>query len=78
MNTNLQHRIEKVSEIVEKYYEPGNQRRSKIQALRNEVMKIYPMSERTFWRYMAAAAKTRRKREATLNETEDNLLLNSY
>jgi len=65
MNTNLQQRIEKVFEIVEKYYEPGNQRKSKIQALRNEVMKIYPMSERTFWRYMAAANKAK-------EETEDS------
>lgn len=49
---NLLKRIENVQRIVEKNYEPGNQSKCKLQAYRQNVMDIYPMSERTFWRYM--------------------------
>ncbi len=49
---NLLKRIENVQRIVEENYEPGNQSKCKIQAFRNHVLDVYPMSERTFWRYM--------------------------
>lgn len=49
---NLLKRIENVQRIVEENYEPGNQSKCKLQAYRRNVMEIYPMSERTFWRYM--------------------------
>ena len=49
---NLLKRIENVQRIVEENYEPGNQSKCKLQAYRTKVMTIYPMSERTFWRYM--------------------------
>lgn len=49
---NLLKRIENVQRIVEENYEPGNQSKCKLQAYRKNVMSIYPMSERTFWRYM--------------------------
>lgn len=49
---NLHKRIEKVQQIVEENYEPGNQSKCKLQAFRKYVNPIYPMSERTFWRYM--------------------------
>lgn len=49
---NLLKRIENVQRIVEENYEPGNQNKCKLQAYRRNVMAIYPMSERTFWRYM--------------------------
>lgn len=49
---NLLKRIENVQRIVEENYESGNQNKCKLQAYRRNVMAIYPMSERTFWRYM--------------------------
>jgi hypothetical protein len=49
---NLRKRIENVKRIVEDNYEPGNQKKCKLQAYRFSVMQVYPMSERTFWRYM--------------------------
>ena len=51
---NLRKRIENVKRIVEENYEPGNQKKCKLQAYRFSVMQVYPMSERTFWRYMNA------------------------
>lgn len=41
-----------IQEMVSERYEPGNQRKCKTQAYRQHVNKVYPMSERTFWRYM--------------------------
>lgn len=49
---NLLKRIENVQRIVEENYEPGNQSKCRLQAYRKNVMPVYPMSERTFWRYM--------------------------
>jgi hypothetical protein len=51
---NLLKRIGNVRRIVEENYEPGNQNKCKLQAYRRNVVSIYPMSERTFWRYMNA------------------------
>jgi hypothetical protein len=52
INKNLLKRIEKVHRIVEENYEVGNQSKCKLQVYRKNVNDIYPMSERTFWRYM--------------------------
>jgi len=55
MDAKKQHlltRIRNVQRIVDENYEPGNQSKCKLQAFRKNVMPIYPMSERTFWRYM--------------------------
>lgn len=41
-----------VQKIVAEHYEPGNQSKSKAQAYRKHISKLYPMSERTFWRYI--------------------------
>ena len=49
---NLLKRIENVQRIVEENYEAGRQDKCKLQAYRKNVMSVYPMSERTFWRYM--------------------------
>lgn len=49
---NLLKRIENVQRIVRENYEEGNQSKCKLQAFRNNVLPVYPMSERTFWRYM--------------------------
>jgi len=60
---NLLKRIENVQRIVEENYEPGNQSKCKIQAFRNHVQHVYPMSERTFWRYMNTDLEERKKKE---------------
>jgi hypothetical protein len=49
---NLLKRIRKVQRIVEENYEPGNQSKCRLQVYRKNVTAVYPMSERTFWRYM--------------------------
>ena len=49
---NLLKRIENVQRIVKENYEPGNQSKCMLQVFRKYVIPIYPMSERTFWRYM--------------------------
>jgi hypothetical protein len=57
---NLLKRIENVQHIVKENYKPGDQKRCKVQAYRRNVMSIYPMSERTFWRYMSADVSARK------------------
>ncbi len=59
---NLLKRIELVQRIVEENYEPGNQSKCKLQAYRRKIMAIYPMSERTFWRYMSTNVKIQKDR----------------
>lgn len=62
-------RIRNVQRIVEENYEPGNQNKCKLQAYRKYVMPIYPMSERTFWRYMNTVIKNQDQlNEDMLNE----------
>ncbi|MDR2038632.1 MAG: hypothetical protein LBQ60_11980 [Bacteroidales bacterium] len=58
---NLLKRIENVQRIVEENYEPGNQSKCKLQAYRKYVLPIYPMSERTFWRYMNTDVNSKKK-----------------
>jgi hypothetical protein len=58
---NLLKRIENVQRIVEENYEPGNQSKCKLQAYRQHVMSVYPMCERTFWRYMNTDVNTPNK-----------------
>ena len=47
---NIKERNRRVREIVAEFYEPGIQSRSKTWVYKNKVVRIYPMSERTFWR----------------------------
>jgi hypothetical protein len=54
---NLLKRAEKVQRIVDEHYEPGNQSKCKLQVYRKHVVPVYPMSERTFWRYMEVSKK---------------------
>lgn len=70
-NINVINRIEKVKKIVEANYEPGNQSKCKLQALRKQVMEVYPMSERTFWRYMTTDVERARQ-----NATKGQMCLN--
>lgn len=53
MSENLWRRIERVQKLVYENYEPGNQSRCKLRAYRRYVLQVYPISERTFWRYMS-------------------------
>lgn len=41
-------------ELVQDHFQPERQDRCKLWVFRNVVVKKYPMSERTFWRYLAA------------------------
>lgn len=52
-NKNVLKRIIIVKQIVDKYYEPGNQSKSKASVYRKVVRDMYPMSEVTFRRYMS-------------------------
>ena len=52
MNANVISRAILIYEMVEKYYEPDRQNRCLLWCYRNIVTKKYPISERTFWRYM--------------------------
>jgi isocitrate dehydrogenase kinase/phosphatase len=45
-------RMRKVRRLIELYYEPGNQKKCKKQVYRKYIAELYPMSERTFWRYI--------------------------
>lgn len=56
-----------VQEMVDKHYEPGNQSKSKAQAYRQHIIKVYPMSERTFWRIMGTDVEKEMKK-ATHNQ----------
>ena len=52
-NENLIMRVLIVQRIVDENYEPENQRKCKRQVFKRYIKPNYPMSERTFWRYMA-------------------------
>jgi hypothetical protein len=44
-----------IAEIVNRHYEPHRQDRCLMWVFRNHVSKVYPMSERTFRRYIKLA-----------------------
>jgi heat shock protein HspQ len=54
---NMQTRAKIVQDMVAKHYEPGRQDKCKLWVFRNVIIKIYPMSERTFFRYLAMPAE---------------------
>jgi hypothetical protein len=56
-----------VQDMVTELYEPGNQSKSKAQAYRKHINKLYPMGERTFWRYMGTDVEKEMKK-ATHNQ----------
>lgn|GEM_PF-531557 len=53
MNENIKKRSEIVKQLVADNYEEGRQDRCKRWVYRHIVRKSYPMSERTFWRYLS-------------------------
>lgn len=55
-NTILRARL--VQQIVEEHYEPGRQDRCLRWVWRNRVIQRYPMSERTFFRYLGIKVET--------------------
>jgi hypothetical protein len=55
MKENYLNKVKIVADIVQQHYEPQRQDRSLIWCYRNFVNKLYPMSERTFWRYINIA-----------------------
>lgn len=57
MNQNTINKIKIVADIVKQYYEPERQDRCLLWCYRNVVNKLYPMSERTFWRYISIAVE---------------------
>lgn len=63
IHPNTLKKIELVQQIVGDNYEPGNQQKCQIQALRNVVRHVYPMSERTFRRYMSVDVEEVRKKQ---------------
>jgi hypothetical protein len=53
MNENIKKKSEIVKQLVADNYEEGRQDRCKRWVYRHIVRKSYPMSERTFWRYLS-------------------------
>lgn len=52
MSNNTILKAAKIQELLLKHYEPGRQDRCKLWVYRNIIYKQYPMSERTFFRYL--------------------------
>jgi hypothetical protein len=52
MHKNTIERRRLVRELVARHYEPGRQDRCKLWVYRYHVRREYPMSERTFYRYL--------------------------
>jgi len=52
-NKNTIEKALKVQEIVQKHYEKGRQDRSKLWVFKYIVLKTYPMSKSTFFRYLS-------------------------
>lgn len=65
MNDNTLKKAQKVQQLVAEYYEPGRQDRCKRWVWTYKVYPIYPMSERTFYRYLAMP----KAQEALKNDT---------
>ncbi|MBK9292583.1 MAG: hypothetical protein IPM52_13305 [Bacteroidetes bacterium] len=56
-----------IRQMVDEHYEPGRQDRNRKWVYRNIVVKIYPMSLTTFWRYMRLT-----RNEADLTDKANN------
>jgi hypothetical protein len=49
---NVIERAKVIQKFLEQHYEAGNQSKSKINIYRSVICKSWPISERTFWRYL--------------------------
>lgn len=63
MSNNTLKRALLIRSLVEQYYEPGRQDRNRSWVFRNVIVKIYPISERTFWRYMSLTREKMNEQE---------------
>lgn len=63
INENTLKKALMIRAMVEAHYEPGRQDRNRRWVFRHVVLKVYPISERTFWRYMTLTRNITRKPE---------------
>lgn len=63
MTENTRKKAMLVQQLVEKHYEPGRQDRCLRWVYRHYVNPVYPMSERTFWRYVHVKVEAPKKGE---------------
>ena len=61
--SNTQKRAKLVQELVNEHYEPGRQDRCKLWVYRNIVSKIYPMSQRTFFRLLKITSDEKKEED---------------
>ena len=72
MYKNTIERARLINKLVEENYEPGRQDRCKLWVFRNIVRKIYPMTERTFFKYLRIAKQENQdKKQLTLFNYEN-------
>lgn len=55
MHNNIKNRAMLVKRMVDERYQPQSHKGSMLDIYRNHVVKIYPMSQQTFYRYMRYA-----------------------
>lgn len=63
MNKNTRKKALIVQKMVQEHYQPERQDRCKLWVWRNVVVKQFPMSERTFWRYLNKDVKEEKEEE---------------
>ena len=63
MNENTRKKARNIQLLLAEHYEPGRQDRCKLWVFRNVIAKQYPMSERTFFRYIGIDASGNSKKE---------------
>lgn len=61
--SNTKKRAKLVQELVNEHYEPGRQDRCKLWVYRNIVSKIYPMSQRTFFRLLKITSDEKKEED---------------
>jgi hypothetical protein len=57
-NPNTLKQAELIARIIKQHYEPGRQDRNLRWIYRNHILKTYPISERTYWRYVSLMKAT--------------------
>lgn len=70
MSSNAKKRADIVRKIVETHYEQGRQDKCKLWVFRNIVRKEFPVSERTFWRYLKEENRTAGHEDGPVREKE--------
>ena len=75
MNENTRLKAQIVRKILDTYYEPERHDRCKLWVYRHHVRHLLPMSESTFWRYVARSAESAESERAEGGEDERQLRL---